>query len=101
MNRRVRTRTHGGVGGRRLQSLPLSRLDGFDYKGHQDNPHRVEWGDEELVADIYESAGTESFQKEEFREALRNYDLALKFYPGYEKAALNRAILLDRMAING
>jgi hypothetical protein len=26
MNRRVRTRTHGGVGGRRLQSLPLSRL---------------------------------------------------------------------------
>jgi len=74
---------------------------GFDYKGHKENPYRVEWGDRELVADIYQSAGTESFQRQEFREALRNYDLALKLYPGYEKARLNRAILLDRMGMNG
>jgi tetratricopeptide (TPR) repeat protein len=75
--------------------------DGFDYEGHKENPHRVEWGDKELVADIYQSAGTESFQREEFREALRSYDLALKFYPGYEKARLNRAILVDRMRMKG
>jgi tetratricopeptide (TPR) repeat protein len=74
--------------------------DGFDYKGYKENPHRVEWGDKELVGDIYQSVGTETFQREEFREALRNYDLALKFNPGYEKARLNRAILLDRMGIN-
>jgi hypothetical protein len=74
--------------------------DGFDYKCHQENPHRVEWGDEELVADVYESAGTEAFRREEFREALRNYDLALNLHPGYEKAGLNRAILLDCMGIN-
>ena len=74
--------------------------DGFDYMGHKENPHRVEWGDKELVADIYQSAGTESFQREEFRDALRNYDLALKLYPGYEKARLNRTILLDRMRMN-
>jgi len=74
---------------------------GFDYKGNKENPYRVEWGDKELVADIYQSAGTESFRREEFREALRNYGLALKLYPGYEKARLNRTILLDRMGMNG
>jgi len=71
--------------------------DGFGYKGHKENPFRTEWGDKELVADIYQSAGTEFFQEKEFQEALRNYDSALKLYPGYEKARLNRAILLDRM----
>lgn len=75
--------------------------DGFDYKGHKENPYRLEWGDMELVADIYQTAGTESFHKKEFLEALRNYDLALKLYPGYEKTNLNRAILLDRMAMEG
>jgi tetratricopeptide (TPR) repeat protein len=75
--------------------------DGFGYKGHKENPSRTEWGDKELVADIYQSAGTEFFQKKEFQEALRNYDLALKFYPEYEKAKLNRTILLDRMGRKG
>jgi len=75
--------------------------DGFDYRGHKENPCRLEWGRRELVADIYQSAGTECFQKKQFREALRNYDLALKFYPGYEKAKLNKAILFDRMGMKG
>jgi tetratricopeptide (TPR) repeat protein len=75
--------------------------DGFDYEGHKENRYRVEWGDKEMVADIYQSAGTDFFQKQEFREALRNYDLSLKFYPSYEKAKLNRAILLDRMGTKG
>jgi tetratricopeptide (TPR) repeat protein len=73
--------------------------DGFDYHGHKENPCRIEWGDKELVADIYQSAGTEFFLKNEFREALRNYNLALTFYPGYEKAKVNKAILLDRMGM--
>jgi tetratricopeptide (TPR) repeat protein len=71
--------------------------DGFDYKGHIKYPFRMEWGNKELVADIYQSIGTELFEKGDFDEALKNYDLALKFNPGYEKAELNRTILLDRI----
>ena len=73
--------------------------DGFDYGGHKGNPSRLEWGDKELVADIYQSTGTELFQKGLFDEALKNYDMALKLNPEYEKAKINRAILLDRMTM--
>ncbi len=73
------------------------RSDGFDFQGHKGNPSRVEWGEEELVADIYASAGTESFYQGKFQRALQQYDQALKLNPHYEKASLNKAILLDRM----
>ena len=43
---------------------------GFDYKGHLDNTGGIQWGDRELVADIYHSLGNESFERERFREAL-------------------------------
>jgi tetratricopeptide (TPR) repeat protein len=72
---------------------------GFDFRGHKEGPYRLEWGDRELVADIYQSTATELFQKGQFESALRNYDIALKLNPEYEKARLNRAILLDRMAM--
>jgi len=71
--------------------------DGFDYKGHRQAPTRLNWGDKELVADIYQSRGTEFFEKGEFEEALENYDMALKLNPRYEKAGLNKTILLDKM----
>jgi tetratricopeptide (TPR) repeat protein len=71
--------------------------EGFDYPGHKDNPSRTLWGDRELVADIYHSAGNENFERGRFSEALQNYDRALELNPGYEKAGLNRTILLDRM----
>ena len=71
---------------------------GFDYKGHLDNPSRTRWGDQELVADIYHSMGNECFEKEEFTEALKNYKMAIRLNPRYEKARLNKAILLDRMS---
>lgn len=64
-------------------------------------PERRTWGDKELVADIYQSRGTELFEKGKLREALGNYDMALKLNPEYEKAELNRAILLDRMKTQG
>ncbi len=72
---------------------------GFNYEGHKENPSRREWGDKELVADIYQSTGTELFHEGQFESALRNYDMALKLNPEYEKARLNRAILLDRMTV--
>jgi len=75
--------------------------EGFDFKGHKQSPSRLMWGDKELVADIYQSKGTELSEKEEFADALRNYNMALKLNPKYEKARLNKAILIDRMGMTG
>ncbi len=71
--------------------------DGFDYKGHRTHPERTIWGDRELIADIYHSLANELFEKGDFVDALRKYDMAITFNPQYEKAHLNKAILLDKM----
>lgn len=71
--------------------------DGFDYKGHLQDPERTPWGDEELVADIYHSAGNEDFEKGRLPAALKNYNESLRLNPAYERAQLNRTILLDRL----
>jgi tetratricopeptide (TPR) repeat protein len=71
--------------------------DGFDYKGHHTHPARTEWGDRELIADIYHSVANEHFEEGNFTEALKNFDRAIRFNPQYEKAHLNKAILLDKM----
>jgi tetratricopeptide (TPR) repeat protein len=71
--------------------------DGFDYKGHLNHPSRTKWGDKELVADIYHSLGNEYFEKEEFVRALDNYEMAIKLNPRYEKAHLNKAIVMDKL----
>ena len=76
-------------------------LDGFDYKGHLDDPSRIEWGDRELVADIYHSLGNELFLKGEWTEALKKYEMSLYLNPGYEKARLNKAMLLDKIEMDG
>jgi tetratricopeptide (TPR) repeat protein len=73
--------------------------EGFDYKGHLDNPSRTRWGDKELVADIYHSLGNEFFEKREFAKALKNYNMALKLNPKYEKAHLNKAIWVDKLGM--
>ena len=73
--------------------------DGFDYKGHLNDPSRTRWGDRELVADIYQSQGNESFERGDYIEALKSYDRAISLNPIYERARLNKAILLDRMAM--
>lgn len=74
---------------------------GFDYKGHLNNPSRTRWGDRELVADIYHSLGNEFFEKSEYIEALKSYDMAIRLNPQYEKAILNRAIVLDKIEMEG
>jgi len=73
---------------------------GFDYKGHLDHPSRTRWGDRELVADIYNSLGNECFEKGELDEALTNYEMAIKLNPQYEKARLNKAILMNKIQGN-
>jgi tetratricopeptide (TPR) repeat protein len=71
--------------------------NGFDYKGHLDDPSRMRWRDKELVADIYHSLGNDFFKKGQWSEALNSYDMAIHLNPQYEKARLNKAILLDKM----
>jgi len=73
--------------------------DGFDYKGHLNDPSRTRWRDRELVADIYHSQGNEFYEKGDYIKALESYDRAINMNPLYEKARLNRAILLDRIGI--
>lgn len=71
--------------------------DGFDYKGHLNNPSRMRWGDKELVADIYHSLGNEYFEKGEWTGALKNYEMSIHLNPHHEKTHLDKTILLDRM----
>ncbi|MBM4307166.1 MAG: tetratricopeptide repeat protein [Deltaproteobacteria bacterium] len=73
---------------------------GFDYKGHLDHPSRTRWGDRELVADIFNSLGNECFEKGEFAKALTNYEMAIKLNPQYQKARLNKAILMNKIRGN-
>ena len=70
---------------------------GFDYKGHLKNPSRTRWGDRELVADIYHSLGNEFFEMGKLRDALKNYDRAITLSPAYEKAQLNKLIVIDKI----
>ncbi len=71
--------------------------DGFGYRGHHAHPERTRWADQELVADIYHSVANELFEKGDLIEALKNYDMAIRFNPRYEKARLNKEILLDKL----
>ena len=71
--------------------------NGFGYQGHLNDPSRTKWGDKELVADIYHSLGNECFEKGEFAQALNNYEMAIKLNPQYEKAHLNKAIVMDKL----
>ena len=71
--------------------------EGFDYKGHLNDPSRVRWGNKELIADIYCSRGNEGYVKGDYREALKDYDRAINLNPSHERARLNKVILLDKM----
>jgi tetratricopeptide (TPR) repeat protein len=74
--------------------------EGFNYKGHLDDPSRTRWGDRELVADIYHSFGNELFSKGELIKALENYEMTLHLNPRYEKAHLNKVIVLDKIKVS-
>ena len=71
--------------------------EGFDFKGHLDDPTRTMWDGKELVADIYLSMGNECFQTGRETEALRLYEKALSLNPEYERAVINRAIVMDKL----
>ena len=70
---------------------------GFDFKGHADNPGRQEWGNAELVADLYFSRANDLFEQGSLENAIENYDKALRLNPGYTKAYLNKAMALSQL----
>ncbi len=68
--------------------------DGFDYRGHSGASKREEWGDRELIADIYHSVANDFFVSGKWECAIENYDKAIMLHPKYIRAQLNRGIAL-------
>ena len=68
---------------------------GFDIKDYLENPHRIEWGDAELVADVYHSIGWELHETGDLAGAIVSYSKAIWLNPHYVKAYLNRGIALS------
>jgi len=85
------------VRGKSIIDIENSLSEGFDYKGHLKDPSRDLWGDRELVADIYVSQGNDCFELGDYDEALARYDAAISLNPHYERALLNKAIVLDKI----
>lgn len=67
---------------------------GFDFRGHLGNPQRTQWGDAELIADIYHSIGNELLERGDLEGAVRGYGKAIWLNPKYTRAHLNRGIAL-------
>jgi tetratricopeptide (TPR) repeat protein len=74
---------------------------GFDYQGHKGNPQREEWGDRELIADIYHSRANELFEQGDLKGAIENYDKAISLNPRYTKARLNKGVALVELGRMG
>ena len=67
---------------------------GFDYRGHSGLSEREEWGDLELIADIYHSVANAFFVSGEWERAIENYDKAIILHPKYIRAHLSKGIAL-------
>jgi len=84
------------IGGR---SIDIENIfpHGFDYRGHKGNLQREEWGDRELIADVYHSVANGSFEQGKWGSAIENYDKAIVLNPKYTKARLNKGIALAEL----
>lgn len=68
--------------------------DGFDYRGHPGTEQREEWGDRELIADIYYSVANEFFLSRNWEQAAAYYDKAIKVRPKNTRAYFSKGIAL-------
>jgi len=69
---------------------------GFAYQHHLSDPSRTSWADRELISDICLSVGNEFFARGQWDQALASYDRAIILNHRYEKAHLNRVIVLAK-----
>ena len=83
------------VSGQKRTDIDNIFPDGFDSKDYLDSSLRVEWGDAELIADVYHSIGWELHEKGELEDAVVNYSKAIWLNSKYVKAYLNRGIALS------
>jgi hypothetical protein len=72
--------------------------NGFDYQGHLKCPGRRSLEDRSLVAEIYNSAGNEFFEKAEFDRAVSSYEMAVGMDPSHDRAPLNILMVEDKIA---
>ncbi len=83
--------------GSRSIDIEHSLSYGFEYRVHKYNPQREEWGDRELVADIYHSVANSSAEVGKWAKAIEGYDKAIGLNPEYNKARLNKGIALAEL----
>jgi len=83
------------VSGQKRTDIDNIFPDGFDSKDYLDSSLRVEWGDAELIADVYHSIGWELHEKGKLEDAVVNYSKAIWLNSKYVKAYLNRGIALS------
>ncbi len=69
-------------------------INGFEYYAHRNAPTRKEWGDRELIADIYTSVGNDLFVDGKMRSAIENYEKAMQLNPKYNRPMLNKGMAL-------
>lgn len=70
---------------------------GFGYTGHKTGPAREEWGDRELIGDVYHSAGCALAGCGRWEDATECYRKAVRLNPGYLRARLNLGIALVQL----
>ena len=68
--------------------------NGFAYPGHLNPSERCVWSDEELIADIYNSMGSELFAAGKRSRAIECYDKAIVLNPKYRRPYLNKGMAL-------
>ncbi len=80
--------------GKRTVDIENILTDGFDCRAHRRAVGRIEWGDREIIADIYHSIGSESAASGDWAGAIESYDKSLALNPHYNRARLNKGIAL-------
>jgi tetratricopeptide (TPR) repeat protein len=70
--------------------------DGYDCDAYRENTERVIWSAEELVAEIYHSAGNTHFKENILDQARICYAKALELNPRHHRIRYNLMILADR-----
>jgi tetratricopeptide (TPR) repeat protein len=71
--------------------------NGFDYPGHLNPAERCVWGDEELIAEVYNSMGNELFASGKRSRAIECYDKAILLNPKYKRPYLNKGMALTEL----